>query len=556
MLHYSVRAGQWTYESTTFPHEVLGLARREALQTAGPEVEQVTVIERQREEWSQELERCLSQLEFSVLPEDPLQCGADLGDALSCATQAWFERFYPQGPSVAEKQLLPEAWLGAMCDTLEATVLAIDEWVQFAFLAWGDHWLPDIVAQLLDGQAEYDVEDLYADFVADLPRFQTLSRISALRSSLRHVHDEPAQAHRQKVSPIFGPPRHPTAHTKIQQAVPRPYGEQEEWSARLRQCKFATMPTIAACPLYRTLPDIPTFLFVHLFSGRRRTGDFHMELQNFALQKNWRVVILSLDTAVSIEYGNLLHHTVSWRALEECYLAGRIAGTLCGPPCETFSEARFTPPPEGSDHWPRPLRSFAQLFGLEGLSARELRQCHTGGNFFLQCVWVLAAHIAYGGIFVAEHPAPPFLEERPSIWTSAVVQTLLQLPDLVLHRVQQYRWGATAVKPTGLLAWNLPFFRKDLYSLSLPDPVKPDTAAIGKDDQGNFRTSKHKEYPKAFCKALAFVVAQQFERFVRSHGTRSCPAAPEVLDQWIAQAAAASTPVRDDSHWLPDFQHL
>ena len=47
----------------------------------------------------------------------------------------------------------------------------------------------------------------------------------------------------------------------------------------------------------------PTFLFVHLFSGRRRTGDFHMELQNFALQKNWRVVILSLDTAVSIEYG-------------------------------------------------------------------------------------------------------------------------------------------------------------------------------------------------------------------------------------------------------------
>ena len=545
-----------TCEATTFPHEVLGLARREALQTAGPAVEQVTVVERRREEWSQELERCLSQLEFSVLPQDPLQCGADLGDALSCATQTWFERFYPHGPSVEEKQLLPEAWLGAMCDTFEATDLAIDEWVQFAFLAWGDHWLPDIVAHLLDGQAEYDVEDLYADFVADLPRFQTLSRISALRSSLRHVHDAPPQAHRQKVLPVPGPPRHPTANTRIRQAVPRPYGEQEEWSVRMRQCKFATMPKIAACPLYRTLPDVPTFLFVHLFSGRRRTGDFHMELQNFVSQKNWRVVILSLDTAVSIEYGNLLHHTVSWRALEECYLAGRIAGTLCGPPCETFSEARFTPPPEGSDHWPRPLRSFAQLFGLEGLSARELRQCHTGGNFFLQCVWVLAAHIAYGGIFVAEHPAPPFLEERPSIWTSAVVQTLLQLPDLVLHCVQQYRWGATAVKPTGLLAWNLPFFRKDLYSLSLPDSVKPDTAAIGKDDQGNFRTSKHKEYPKAFCKALAFVVAQQFERFVRSHGTRSCPAASEVLDQWIAQAAAASTPVRDDSHWLPDFQHL
>ena len=107
-----------TYQSMTFPHEVLGLARREALQTAGPAVEQVTVVERQREEWSQELERCLSQLEFSILPDDPLQCGAELGDALSCATQTWFERFYPQGPSVAEKQLLPEAWLGAMCESV------------------------------------------------------------------------------------------------------------------------------------------------------------------------------------------------------------------------------------------------------------------------------------------------------------------------------------------------------------------------------------------------------------------------------------------------------
>ena len=544
------------YEATSFPPAVLGLARREALQTAGPALEQVTVVERQRAEWARELESCLQQLELSTMPEDPLQCGADLGDALSAATRSWFERFYPQGPSELEKQLLPEAWLGAMCDQLETTDLAIDEWVQFAFLAWGDHWLPDIVAQFLDGQAEYDVEDLYADFVADLPRFQMLSRISALRSSLRHVQDEPPRAHRTLVAPAPGPSQHPKVSTKVQQAVPRLFGEQEEWSARLRQCRFANMPEVAACPLYRALPDVPTFLFVHLFSGRRRTGDFHMELQNFALHKPWRVVILSLDTAVSLEYGNLLHHTISWKSLEECYLAGRIAGTLCGPPCETYSEARFTPPPDDSVHWPRPLRSFAQLFGLDGLSTRELCQCHIGGNFFLQCIWALAAHIAYGGIYVAEHPAPPHQEDRPSIWTSAVVQTLLQLPDLVLHCVQQYRWGASAIKPTGLLAWNLPFFRKDLYSFSLPNPTKPDTAAIGKDDQGNFKTAKHKEYPQAFCKALAFAVAQQFDRFVRSHGTRSCPAATEALDHWIAQAAAASTPVRDDGHWLPDFQRL
>lgn len=544
------------YESQTFPSSVLGLARREALQTAGPMVEQTTAVERQRALWTQELESCLARLELSLLPADPLRCGADLGDALTLATQVWFVRFYPQGPSDLEKGLLSEAWLDAMCTLLESTDLVIDEWVQFAFLAWGDHWLPDIVAQFLDGQAEHDVENIYADFVAELPRFQLLSRISALRSSLQHVHEAPPQAHRPRAFHSQGPAHHPKVNTKIQEEVPRLFGEQETWSARMRQCRFITVPEVAACPLYRALPDVPTFLFVHLFSGRRRTGDFHMELQNFALHKPWRVVILSLGTAVSVEYGNLLHHTISWKALEECYLAGRIAGTLCGPPCETYSEARFTPPPDDSIHWPKPLRSFAQLFGLDGLSARELKQCHTGSNFFLQCVWALTAHIAFGGIYVAEHPAPPFLEERPSIWTSAVIQTLLQLPDLVLHCVQQYKWGASAVKPTGLLAWDLPFFRKDLYSCALNDPVRPNSAAIGKDDSGNFRTSKHKEYPPVFCKALAFAVAQQFDRFWRSDRIRRSPAATEALDQWVIQAAAASTNVRDDGHWLPDFQCL
>ena len=70
--------------------------------------------------------------------------------------------FIHKAPSVAEKQLLPEAWLGAMCDTLEATDLAIDEWVQFAFLAWGRSLVARYRCAPLDGQAEYDVEDLYA----------------------------------------------------------------------------------------------------------------------------------------------------------------------------------------------------------------------------------------------------------------------------------------------------------------------------------------------------------------------------------------------------------
>ena len=73
------------------------------------------------------------------------------------------------------------------------------------------------------------------------------------------------------------------------------------------------------------------------------------------------------------------------------------------------------PPPEAThpEKWPRPLRSFLRLFGLDNLSHRKLRQLRA---FFLQVVMVLSWHVARCGV-VAEHPAPPTDRSRPSIWT-------------------------------------------------------------------------------------------------------------------------------------------
>ena len=85
---------------------------------------------------------------------------------------------------------------------------------------------------------------MYAEFVADLPRFQLLSRISALRSSLQHVHEVLPRAHRQQAMGPQCPTRHPKVTTKIQEEVPRPYGEQEAWSAPMRQCRFVAVPEV------------------------------------------------------------------------------------------------------------------------------------------------------------------------------------------------------------------------------------------------------------------------------------------------------------------------
>ena len=95
---------------------------------------------------------------------------------------------------------------------------------------------------------------------------------------------------------------------------------------------------------------------------------------------------------------------------------GHVAATICGAPCETFSAARHVAPPadlsEAEKHrWPRPLRSFAQLFGLSDL--------RPGSAFMLQATMVCIWHVVFGGLFLSEHPAPPGDDSKASIWTSA-----------------------------------------------------------------------------------------------------------------------------------------
>ena len=67
-------------------------------------------------------------------------------------------------------------------------------------------------------------------------------------------------------------------------------------------------------------------------------------------------------------------------------------------------------------------------------------------------------------------------------------------PLICLHRVAQWRWGATVRKPTGLLAVRLRNFSKSMYSRTTPGATQPREVAIGKDATGAFKTSAHKEY--------------------------------------------------------------
>lgn len=228
------------------------------------------------------------------------------------------------------------------------------------------------------------------------------------------------------------------------------------------------MPSCAQLP---TIPNFelddqrPCLLAVHLFSGRRREGDLHWHLQRLAAGLGVRFVVLSMDTAVSPWYGDLWHSSTSWRRLTQCYELGLVALTMVGSPCETFSEARFTPPPpEEGVKWPRPLRSTEWFFGLPDLTTRELRQVHAGTNFFLQGLVALSSHITKGGLFLSEHPGMPKDPDRPSTWRAPLTLLLRKHVDVGLSHINQWQWGADAVKPTGLLAHRLPRLHRSLYT--------------------------------------------------------------------------------------------
>lgn len=275
----------------------------------------------------------------------------------------------------------------------------MDPWLEWVCLLWGEHWLPDVIAELEDGVAERDLDEIFADFAAQLDPY--------FAPACQPVGPVP---HRN--GHVAGPTKHPKATSQVCHTVRRAFADQVQWQQHVRQMALIDPPATQPTPKLQ-LPDGRQvfFLVVHLFSGRRRPGDVQHHLQSMAQGCGLPLLILSLDTAVTLEFGNLSLDTPSWRTLEQLYAAGFVAPTLVGSPCETFSEARFNRPPDADDSrpWPRPLRSAERLLGLEGLTFKELKQVHMGGNFFQQAVLALSYRMARVALSLSTPQSPMHL---------------------------------------------------------------------------------------------------------------------------------------------------
>eukprot|EP00435_Cladocopium_sp_Y103_P041995 s1288_g11.t1 len=363
-----------------------------------------------------------------------------------CSLVRWWDAWYTLAVTERGLTALMEAVIGVHFQTqLSAVSLSAlisvfgdehDEWAAMVFTQWRESTLPDLLETALDGEVERVVDAKFAETIELFPRTEFRRRLRQSQLRRRRLLDDqaaPAVPH--------CPVRQGTANAGERrhtiQAVPSSFHAQVEWQHKFRSIKWFDFPRQQGIPLLSAPGEKPRLLVVHLFSGRRRVGDFHWQLQQLAERIGVEFEILSMDTAVSAYWGGLWRTSNSWVMLERCYSAGLVALTMVGSPCETFSEARFTQPPEEDPtaRWPRPLRSSQWLYGLPDLSLRELHQVRAGSIFFLQGLQALCE---FRTSRLKEYPeqlcaafAAAFIEQLRTDLRAGLARHVLPFPELL-----------------------------------------------------------------------------------------------------------------------------
>lgn len=231
--------------------------------------------------------------------------------------------------------------------------------------------------------------------------------------------------------------------------------------------------------------------FLILFSGHRRFEDLASYIW-------WQsdLIPICVDVAIHPEFGNALDVGL-WRSLIH---ARRVAGGHAGPPCETYSLARWMEV-EGSIY-PRPLRSCEQPWGLDGRTLRETRQWLMGNLLMWRALYLLLTIYAYGGTFTLEHPKGcGGKDNKWTIWDSSFVKQLLLAGDIRLWTILQGPLGQPFAKPTNLLAARLEGLGLAIYE-GYDKKWRP-TMKLGGREGAQWKTARAKAYPPALCRILA-----------------------------------------------------
>ena len=343
--------------------------------------------------------------------------------------------------------------------------------------------------------------------------------------------------------------------------IPDSLQEQNSLIASYAQAWAAPTNERRKVPIYETNEGDRYIVILHLFAGRRRPNDcghWATELGHHYFHRyGLKVMMLAVDTAVDDTLGNLDFGS-SFTSMMELSAQGVFALSLGGPPCETWSSARHLELEQSNGRsGPRPLRSQRHAWGIRFLTARELKQAIMGNRLMLNELTLEAAIINAGGDTLMEHPEEPIDPSFASVWRIGLHRNLLpSLANMVSHHVQQWRHGASAVKPTrirtlGMVRSYHIFKKNETQGVS-----RPVTHLGGLDHMGKFKTASAKEYPGDFCRALVDVALNNISlRLVREGQSVVQERMLSVQNRtWLNQMWMPSTEINPHAVWRPDYQ--
>lgn len=219
---------------------------------------------------------------------------------------------------------------------------------------------------------------------------------------------------------------------------------------------------------------------------------------------------------------------------ENLILKRAITAVVCGPPCETWTRARFNwseQPPN-----PPPLRSLEDPWGRTGLSAAHAKQVNVANDLMFSALRIISLLIWQGGAGVMEHPPSPQQQQDkhiPSIWKTKQLKRMFALPCVERVDFKQSVHGQISVKPTTFMSIRLPTMRINARKPHLnseqieryrkgireKESIREDQAMIGFDQATKkWRTAPLKVYPPSLCKGIALTLHQAIKDRKSGHG--------------------------------------
>ena len=260
------------------------------------------------------------------------------------------------------------------------------------------------------------------------------------------------------------------------------------------------------------------FRVAHLFSGHRRHGDLEWWLRELAPQQSIAVEVWSID--VSVDPALDLTQDTVLRSLEVAFEFGFFHAAVAGPPCSTWSRARFRHQVDGG---PRPLRTRDEPWGRTDISFTpdEVKKMRLGTKLLLATLRLFRALSRAGGVFLLEHPRDPGAPPYPSIWNLDEVRALQQQSGAKLIDLDQCMFGQEAQKGTNILATT----HGAVEALELRCGHQSHVSVLkGTNADGSFRTAAAQTYPSALCRAMASTIVQSLEHMLQT-GTGPDPGA-------------------------------